>query len=207
MERLAALDIGSNTVHVLVGDAGAGGVVEIGHYVETTDLVAEVDRTGFIGSTKLREVLGALRTVLSRARVHGYHDIVAGATAAVRAAVDAAELLDRASTLAGGPIRVLDAEREARLTFLGVAGRHAARGHWLLADIGGGSTELMAATANTMHEWLSLEMGSSTYARRHLSDPPTLDERRSLRALIVRQLETLPSRPVDKLVVTGGTAS
>ena len=80
--RLAAVDVGSNTVHALVADAVQGRLEDVAHYVEMPELGAEVGRTGRIGETKAEEAIAALHSVLGRAREHGYEHLIAGATAA-----------------------------------------------------------------------------------------------------------------------------
>src|SRR5207237_4901351 len=91
-QRLAAVDVGSNTVHVLVADAreqdGEGRLDDVAHYVETPQLGAEVTRTSRIGTRKAEETIAALRSVLASASRHGYGRLVAGATAGVRRAAD-----------------------------------------------------------------------------------------------------------------------
>src|SRR6266568_3207737 len=69
--RLAAVDIGSNTVHVLVADVVRNKLEDVAHYVEMPELGARVARTGSIG-TKSRIAIRALRSVIARARKHGF---------------------------------------------------------------------------------------------------------------------------------------
>src|SRR6266478_2938829 len=85
--RLAAVDIGSNTVHILVADVVRNKLEDVAHYVEMPELGARVARTGSIG-TKGRIAIRALKSVVARARKHGYERLIAGATAAVRQASD-----------------------------------------------------------------------------------------------------------------------
>src|SRR5438309_1171113 len=79
--RLAALDIGSNTVHVLVADVVRGRLEDVAHYVEMPELGPQVARSGVIGS-RAAIALRAVRKVIEQARTHGYDDLVAtGGTA------------------------------------------------------------------------------------------------------------------------------
>lgn len=206
-QRVAAVDIGSNTVHVLVGEVEDGVLTDVAHHVEMPELGAEVDRTGRIGWRKRRQALAALRKVMRRARRDGFDDLVAGATAAVRRAADGPRLLDDASAQLGVPMRLISEEREAQLSFLGVAARHAAKREWLMADLGGGSTEVVAAEGRRMLAWVSLPIGSGAFAARYLSDPPREGEREALRAAALPLLRRAPESDAERLVVTGGTAS
>src|SRR5438270_9583735 len=138
--RLAALDIGSNTVHVLVADVVRGKLEDVAHYVEMPELGPYVARTGSIGS-RGPLALRAVRKVYNRARSHGFDVLIAGATQAVRRARDGGAFVRSASKALGVPVRVIPARREAELSFLGAASRHAVRREWALVDLGGGSTE------------------------------------------------------------------
>ncbi len=211
MPRLAACDIGSNTVHALVADAFTDApsprLEDVAHYVEMPELGAEVARTGRIGRRKGALAIRALQRVLAQARQHGYEELVAGATAAVRNAADRDEFLARASEAIRTPVRLLGEELEARLSFLGVASRHAGRHEWIMADLGGASTEIAAGRGMELVRWASLPIGSGVLAARYLSDPPQPGEREQLRRAAVAALAQAPDAESEKLVVTGGTAA
>src|SRR5258708_37485227 len=85
--RLAAVDIGSNTVHALVADVVRGRLEDVAHYVEMPELGAQVARTGVIGA-RAKPALRAFRSVVARARTHGFEVLIACATQAVRQAKD-----------------------------------------------------------------------------------------------------------------------
>jgi exopolyphosphatase/guanosine-5'-triphosphate,3'-diphosphate pyrophosphatase len=205
--RLAAVDVGSNTVHALVADAADKQLEDVAAYVEMPELGVAVDRAGRIGPEKSRQAIDALRSVLARAAEHGYEELIAGATAAVRRAADRDEFLAAASAAVGVPVRLISEQREAELSFLGVASRHAAKRTWLMMDMGGGSTELAVGEGMTMLRWVSLELGSGSFAARFLSDPPRPGEREALRAAALPVVHKAPECDAQKLVMTGGTAS
>ena len=142
--RLAALDIGSNTIHVLVADVVRGKLEDVAHSVEMPELGPQVARTGAIGS-HAASAMRALRRVLAEARKHGYDQILACATEAVRRASDGRAFARQAAEVIGAPVRVISPKREAELSFLGAASRHASRREWALVDLGGGSTEVVIA--------------------------------------------------------------
>src|SRR5437868_4618352 len=115
--RLAAVDIGSNTVHSLVADVLEDGKLrDVAHYVEMPELGAAVARAGELGPQKRREALNALKSVVRRAAEHHYEHLVAGATAAVRNARDGAQLLAEASQAIGVPVHLISDELEADLS-------------------------------------------------------------------------------------------
>ena len=205
------MDVGSNTVHALVADVREHDheprLDDVAHYVEMPELAPEVARTGLIGPRKAEETFAALRSVLARARGHGYDHLVAGATAAVREAADGAEFLQTASAEIGTPLRLISEQREAELSFQGVASRHAVHGRWLMADVGGGSTELVVGQGRHLDRWVSIKVGSGSFADRFLSDPPHSGERERLRAAVREGIREAPDSGAGSLVATGGTAA
>jgi exopolyphosphatase/guanosine-5'-triphosphate,3'-diphosphate pyrophosphatase len=206
MRRLAAIDIGSNTIHLLVADAGEAGLEEVEHRVETLELGVSVARTGRLGR-RARTAVRVLARLRERARELGCEHVIAGATAAVRKAADQAEFLEQASAAIGGPVRLLSEHREAELSFKGVASQYAAKGEWLMVDLGGGSLELVVARGQEMAAVAVLPVGSGVLASEYLGDPPALAERQRLRRAALRELAHAPECEAEKLVMTGGTAS
>jgi exopolyphosphatase/guanosine-5'-triphosphate,3'-diphosphate pyrophosphatase len=204
--RLAALDIGSNTVHILVADVVRGKLEDVAHYVEMPELGAQVARSGAIGS-RARTALRAVRKVVEQAKAHGYEQLIACATQATRQASDGAAFVRQASQVTGTPVRIISAKREAALSFLGAASRHAVRREWALIDLGGGSTEVVIARGREMLRSAALPIGSGVLAATYLSDPPRPDERARLRKAALRELPDAPDGDVERLVATGGTAS
>jgi exopolyphosphatase/guanosine-5'-triphosphate,3'-diphosphate pyrophosphatase len=204
--RLAALDIGSNTVHVLVADVVRGKLEDVAHYVEMPELGATVARTGVIGA-KSGAAIRAARKVLAQARRQGYDELIAGATQAVRQARDGQQFVRDAAAALGVPVRIVSGRREAQLSFAGAASRHASRREWALVDLGGASTEVAIGRADVMLHSATLPIGSGVLASEFLSDPPRPEERARLRKAALRELTRAPDGEVDRLVATGGTAS
>jgi exopolyphosphatase/guanosine-5'-triphosphate,3'-diphosphate pyrophosphatase len=204
--RLAAVDIGSNTVHSLVADVVRGKLEEVAHYVEMPELGAQVAKTGKIGAAA-KPAIRALRSVVARARSHHFEVLIAGATQAVRQASDRDVFVRQAGEAIGTTVHIISAQREAELSFLGVASRHAARREWAMADLGGGSTEVVIGRGPEMLRWATLTIGSGVLAGAYLSDPPKPEERARLRKAALRELTHAPEADVERLVATGGTAS
>lgn len=204
--RLAALDIGSNTVHVLVADVVRGKLVDVAHYVEMPELGPQVAKTGAIGS-RARLALRDLRKVMTEAKTHGYDRLLACATEAVRQASDGAAFVREARRVLGVPVHIISSRREAELSFLGAASRHAIRREWALVDMGGGSTEIVIARGHDTLRETSLPIGSGVLAATYLGDPPKPEERARLRRAALRELAQAPDGDVERLVATGGTAS
>src|SRR5437763_10037270 len=193
--RLAALDIGSNTVHVLVADVVRGKLEEVAHYVEMPELGAQVARTGAIGKRKA-QALRAVRKVVDEARRHGCDHLIACATEAVRAASDGEVFARDAEAVLGVPLRIISGRREAQLSFLGAASRHASRKEWALVDLGGGSTEVVIARGKEMIRSASLEIGSGVLASQFLSAPPAPEDPARVRRAALRVLAQAPDGDV-----------
>jgi exopolyphosphatase / guanosine-5'-triphosphate,3'-diphosphate pyrophosphatase len=204
--RLAAVDIGSNTVHALVADVVRGRLEDVAHYLEMPELGAHVARTGVIGS-RARPALKALRRVVDQAQADGCERLIAGATHAVRQAADGPAFIREASQLLGVPVQVISEAREAELSFLGAASRHAGRREWVMVDLGGASTEIVVARGKAALRAATLPFGSGVLASTYFSDPPTAAERARLRKAALRELAHAPDGDVERLVATGGTAA
>jgi exopolyphosphatase/guanosine-5'-triphosphate,3'-diphosphate pyrophosphatase len=203
---MAAVDVGSNTVHALVADVVRGRLEEVAHYVEMPELGAQVAQTGVIGA-RAKPALRALRSVVARARGHNFDVLIAGATEAVRQARDRADFVQAAGQAIGTTMHIISARREAELSFLGVASRHSVRREWAMVDLGGASTEVVIAKGREMQRWATLAIGSGVLASTYLSDPPKPEERARLRRAALRELARAPDGEVERLVATGGTAS
>jgi exopolyphosphatase/guanosine-5'-triphosphate,3'-diphosphate pyrophosphatase len=204
--RLAAVDIGSNTVHVLVADVVRGRLEDVAHYVEMPELGAQVARTGSIGPRK-KEAIRALRSVIARARTHDYELLIAGATEAVRQAADRREFVREVSAAIGTELHIIAADREAELSFLGVASRHAGKREWIMVDLGGASTVVVIGDNRKMVRSVTLPIGSGVLASTYFSDPPKPEERARMRKAALRELTHAPDADAERLVATGGTAS
>jgi exopolyphosphatase / guanosine-5'-triphosphate,3'-diphosphate pyrophosphatase len=204
--RLAAVDIGSNTVHVLVADVVRGRLEDVAHYVEMPELGAHVARTGAIGS-RAKPAIRALRAVVAKAREHDYELLIAGATEAVRQASDREAFVREAGEAIDAPLHIIAADREAELSFLGVASSHAGRREWLMVDLGGASTEVAIGDGRKMVRSATLPIGSGVLATTYFSDPPKPEERARMRKAALRELANAPDADVGRLVATGGTAT
>jgi exopolyphosphatase/guanosine-5'-triphosphate,3'-diphosphate pyrophosphatase len=204
--RLAAVDVGSNTVHALVADVVRGRLVDVAHYVEMPELGVQVARTGAIGP-RAKTAIRALRSVVAKARTHNFETLIAGGTQAVRQAGDRVAFAREAGDAIGTPLRIISAHREAELSFAGAAYNHAVKREWLMVDLGGASTEIAVGAGRKMVRSATLPIGSGVLASTHLSDPPKPEERARMRRAALRELAQAPDADVQRLVATGGTAS
>jgi exopolyphosphatase/guanosine-5'-triphosphate,3'-diphosphate pyrophosphatase len=182
--RLGVLDIGSNTVHLLVVDAhrGARPIPAYSHKEELrlTELLDEDNRLSAAGVDRLCEfVTEALRIAEDK----GVEDFLGFATSALREAANSEEVLAAIADRCGAEIQVLSGTDEARLTFLAVRRWFGwSSGRLLAFDIGGGSLEIAAGVDEEPDVAVSLPLGAGRLTRDWFtSDPPSPDEVRALR--------------------------
>jgi len=191
--RLGVLDVGSNTVHLLVVDAypGARPLPAFSHKVELS-LAAYLEPDDTLSKTGEQRLTTVVAEAMRIAEDKGVEDFLAFATSAVRDAVNGDDVLVRIQERTGAHIRVLSGENEARLTFLAARRWFGwSSGRLLVIDIGGGSLEIATGQDEEPDAAISLPLGAGRLTRDWLpADPPTAEQvralRRSVRAEIAR---------------------
>ncbi len=182
--RLGVLDVGSNTVHLLVVDAyqGARPVPAYSHKAELR-LGDHLDSGNRLSRDCAVQLRAFVDEALREAEDKGVHQLLAFATSAVRDAVNGDEILAQIQAETKVHIRVLTGQDESRLTFLAARrwfGWSSGRLHML--DIGGGSLEIASGVDEEPDVAVSLPLGAGRLTRDWLAgDPPTADEVRRLR--------------------------
>lgn len=212
LRRLAALDVGTNTVLMLVVERRPDGtLVPLADLARITRLGRGVERTGRLDPAAARGTLDAIVEFSRRARELGAEPIVAAATAALRDVADGASFLTQVRDEAGIELAVISGETEARLSYLAVLNglRLDPNARILIVDIGGGSTEFIRVEPGAELQASSLQVGSVRLTERHIHhDPPAPSEVTALRATIDAAIDSLnwSYRP-DILVGIAGTAT
>jgi len=182
--RLGVLDVGSNTVHLLVVDAHQGARPLPAHSHKAELRLAELlDGDGAIGSEGVDRLIAVVQEALEAAEDKGVEEVLPFATSAVREAANADGVLARVAEETGVRLRVLSGEDEARLTFL-AARRWCgwSSGRLLLLDIGGGSLEIAYGLDEEPDAAVSLPLGAGRLTAGWLpGDPPDPEDVRALR--------------------------
>jgi exopolyphosphatase / guanosine-5'-triphosphate,3'-diphosphate pyrophosphatase len=182
--RLGVLDVGSNTVHLLVVDAyqGARPVPAYSHKAELR-LGDHLDAGNRLSRDCAVQLRAFVDEALREAEDKGVQQLLAFATSAVRDAVNGEEILARIQAETKVDIRVLSGQDESRLTFLAARRWFGwSSGRLLLLDIGGGSLEIAAGVDEEPDVAISLPLGAGRLTREWLAgDPPSADEVRRLR--------------------------
>ena len=198
--RLGVVDVGSNTVHLLVVDAhrGAQPLPATSHKIELR-LSEHVTEDGLVAESGTRALVGFIRECLTVAEDQGVEEVMAFATSEIREAPNGEAGLARVRDETGVALEVLSGEDEARLTFLAVRRWFGwSSGTLLVVDIGGGSLELAAGMDEVPDAAVSLPLGAGRLTRDLLAgDPPGPDVVREARR-VVRQRLAGAVRPLAK---------
>ena len=207
MSRYSVVDVGSNTIHLLVGEVDGGGVLPVTGEKVSARLGAGVEKTGRLDEGRLTLATEAITLFASIAAMNGAPSPEILATSAVRDAENGEELVGRVREATGLKMRLISGEKEATLGFRGALSAMRDAGRILVVDLGGGSAQLILGDAsNGPEERVSLPLGTNRtteiFARQ---DPPADAE---LAALRERAGRLLPRWDIGgaRVVAVGGSA-
>ena len=213
MSRLGVLDVGSNTVHLLVVDAhrGAQPLPQHSHKSELR-LAEHLDDDGELTRAGADALVAAAHTARKEAKELDCDELLAFATSAVRDATNSSQVLKRVAKEAGVELNVLSGEDEARLTFLAVRRWFGwSAGNLVCLDIGGGSLELAAGPDEDPAVSFSLPLGAARLTREWFRDDPPGKEHVAELAEHVAEAVQEPSRKLlaagrpDRVIATSKT--
>jgi len=212
----AAVDVGTNSVRLLVADADGQ---RLARELTITRLGAGVDRTGHLDDAALARTLDTIARYREQWAAAGVTDRVRiAATSAVRDAADRDRFFDGVRAAAGVDAEVLTGEQEAALTFAGAAGAVEVAAPTAVVDVGGGSTELVVGDeAGRVVGGVSLQLGCVRLTERHLTtDPPSTAQLAAARTFVDERLDEADAGLHDQgadlaaarsLVAVAGTAT
>jgi exopolyphosphatase/guanosine-5'-triphosphate,3'-diphosphate pyrophosphatase len=211
--RLGVLDVGSNTVHLLVVDAHRGAQPYAQHSHKSELRLAEhIDKDGDLGKAGADALVQAAIAARKEADELDCDELLAFATSAVRDAGNSAKVLKRVAKEAEVSLSVLTGEDEARLTFLAVRRWFGwSAGNLVSLDIGGGSLELAAGQHEDPTLAFSLPLGAARLTRDWFTDdPPSKSEVAALEEHVAKLLhdpakQLLDGGPPDRVVATSKT--
>jgi exopolyphosphatase/guanosine-5'-triphosphate,3'-diphosphate pyrophosphatase len=206
--RVAAIDVGSNTVRLLVATLEDGSVRPVREERTAVGLAREIERTGRIPDEKIERAAQVARRYARDAAKLGAVRIEVLVTAPARQSGNGTELVEAIASATRLPVRPLSAEEEGRLAFAGVVSTFPVPPASIaVVDVGGGSTQLVFGTAAGPVWFRTLDIGSLRLAQRHLvHDPPRSEELDELRASIEEAFSGHASPLPRCAVATGGTA-
>ena len=206
--RAGVIDVGSNTVRLLVAAPSRRGLNTILSERTHLGLAAEVERDGVLSKRKIRQAAELARGYAALAENCGARSVEVIVTSPGRQARNAEHLRQMLGEASGAPVRQLSAEDEGRLAYIGaVAACRSVPKSVAVCDVGGGSTQLVVGTRREPVWLRSLDLGSLRLTERlHPADPPepadlaaaTREVQAAFRGVVA---------PVPRLaLVTGGTA-
>lgn len=180
--RFAAIDVGSNTIHLLVASCAPHRLpIPVLRRREFVQLGRDVQAVGAIGPQRLEFASRTLRAQVDAARRAGATSIAIGATQALRSASNGPEIAERlTAAVEAGPVRILPPGVEAQLAFDGATMTISPGRATLVLDIGGASAQIIWGLAGGFCRHSSLPLGSGSIAGLARSDPPTEEEWRAM---------------------------
>ena len=210
MSRHSVIDVGSNTIHLLVGEVDGNAVLPVTGEKVSARLGSGVERTGKIEAERLEVAANAIALFARIAALNGVSEPVILATSAVRDAENGSELTERVRELTGLKMRLISGEEEAVLGFRGAVSAigPSRGGPVLVVDLGGGSAQLIVGVASSgpIME-VSLPLGSNRTTERFVENDPA--KKKELRALDGHVKEMMPGWGLSQrvtVVAVGGSA-
>jgi len=203
--RIGAIDIGTNTVRLLVAETTDDGIDDVERAVEIVGLGRGVDATGRLDPERVEQALAVLRGYAARLDAHCAERVRGVATSATRDAENGPEFLERAVEALGYRVDVITGIEEAGLAF-GGAIRGLPITTTLVIDPGGGSTEFVLG-GDAPEYSVSIDIGSVRLTERLLPERPTTPDRTAAVSLEVAEmfgLVRLPAEP-DRVIGVAGT--
>jgi exopolyphosphatase/guanosine-5'-triphosphate,3'-diphosphate pyrophosphatase len=192
MERIACIDVGTNTALLLVADLDpqSGRIVPVEHRQTIVRLGQNVDEKRVIRREALDRLIDCLSAYKTLCGDLGVRNIIAAGTSALRDAANRDEIIEEVIKRSGIELRCISGQEEAELTFFGaVAGLTKVPAPFAVIDIGGGSTEIIMGTTSGVDRSVSMDIGSVRLTERFFTSlPPSSDEYEAARQEINRQL-------------------
>ena len=166
----AAIDLGSNSFHMLVVREVAGSIQTLTRIKRKVRLAAGLNSDNVLSAEAMERGWQCLRLFAERLQDIPQSQIRVVATATLRIAVNADEFIAKAQEILGCPVQVISGEEEARLIYQGVAHTTGGADQRLVVDIGGASTELVTGSGAQTTSLFSLSMGCVTWLERYFTN-------------------------------------
>jgi exopolyphosphatase/guanosine-5'-triphosphate,3'-diphosphate pyrophosphatase len=206
--RVGIVDVGSNTVRLLVAERRGGTLRAVREERERVGLGADVERHGELTGKRMAQAVEAAEREVRRARRLGAAEVAVLLTSPGRQAANGAELAEAILAGTGALVRLLSAEDEGHLGYAGaIAAAGFPGGSVAVCDAGGGSTQI-AVGSGPAPSWVrSVDIGSLRLAKRFFTaDPPSADELDAARDEVERSFGGLVPPLPRHALATGGTA-
>jgi exopolyphosphatase/guanosine-5'-triphosphate,3'-diphosphate pyrophosphatase len=210
MERLASIDIGTNTILLLIAEVEEGALKPLLEKETIVRLGEGVQKNGILLEEAMERGSQTLDQYLKECQKMGVQRIFAAGTSALREARNSDHFLERVEEKLNLSIEIISGEEEAQLSFLAVTrDLKEPRKPILVIDVGGGSTEFILGRGDRITQWVSLPLGSVRFTEQFLlSDPVHEEEWENMERQIQKLLLRIPHPKEPFLMVAvGGTAT
>lgn len=191
-ERIACIDVGTNTALLLVADLepATGNIITVDHRQTIVRLGQKVDEQRMIHPEALKRLITCMTDYRKRCDQLGVQRILAAGTSALRDAANRDDIIAAVQRATNIEIRCISGEDEATLTFFGaVAGLPELPDPFMVIDIGGGSTEIIMGTTSAVEHKISINIGSVRMTERFCAAlPPSPEEFKAAREKINKNL-------------------
>ena len=209
-QRIAAIDIGSNSIRQIVADVSANGTIRVIDEMKAAPrLQSGLNETGALGVEPMRLAVESVTRMATLARQLGCKRVEAVATSAVRGASNGAAFLRQVREAAGLRVRLLAGEEEARLAFRSaLAHFDLGRGRAVVMDIGGGSVEFALTAEGIVERYVSLPFGAVRLTEEFLADRPAPKGVKKLRNAVrddIRRVLPVRDWRGAEVIGSGGT--
>jgi len=209
-ERVASIDIGTNTILLLIAELRGGRLSPLFEMETIARLGEGVQKNGVLSSEAMNRGLETLAGYLDRCASMGVEEVFAVGTSALREAKNSLDFLHRVKEQLGLTIEIISGEEEALSSFLAVdrdLGRM--KEPILVVDVGGGSTEFILGKDSHVPDSLSLPLGAVRFTEQFLSSDPVREEEWDMMEDAIRQEISHVPRPGEpvSMVAVGGTAT
>ncbi|WP_129595710.1 Ppx/GppA phosphatase family protein [Anaerophilus nitritogenes] len=172
MKKLGAIDIGTNSMRILIAKVKENKMIESFKDLRSTRIGEGVDKTGVLSQNSIQRNIDALKEFVEIAQREKVEKLSIIATSAVRDAKNKEDFLIRAYEEVGVHIEVISGEREAKLGFLGVLKGIGQIKNILVLDIGGGSTEFILGNEKGIHHVISINIGAVRMTEKFVTTDP-----------------------------------
>jgi exopolyphosphatase / guanosine-5'-triphosphate,3'-diphosphate pyrophosphatase len=206
---VGVIDVGSNTLRLLVATVSGQSVTALAERKAWLQLGGDIARTGSISNSKLETAQSVVAEFAREARRHGCHRLQALVASPGRQARNSDDLIGRIAAGSGAAVRILVAEEEADLAFIGATSSVHGRGELTaVVDVGGGSTQLAVGLPETGAQWRhSFDIGSLLLtAQAFDSDPPGKKGLRRANSLLLEQFDAWAVPAARRALAVGGSA-
>lgn len=213
MDKYCVIDIGTNSIRMIIAKIKCGNLIHIKKTLETTRIGEGVDKTKVLSKVAINRSIDALRKLKREALEEGIDTINVIATSAVRDAQNRNEFIINVKSQLDLDVEIISGEKEAQLGFCGVInGINKQAENLLVIDIGGGSTEFVLGNSKGIKYSRSLNVGAVRMTDKHITTDPVTDNelnrlKEDIRNIINKTIHKIKKYQPVRVVGIGGTAT